>query len=536
LDIVLPEPKAFMEPLPVETEPVIEVSGVPAIPSVQSEIAKALPIAAAPIARIGAPPSARNVSILRKSALFGGMAIGLAAAVWLGIHVLQSRPQVAAPVVDAKPEAHAPASNALELKQRNALNSANKLIAANDLNGAQQALQQAAALNGPLTSEIVKKQSEVEGSLQDANLRQLRQAEEKLWQRATSRIAEGRFAEAQKDFRQVLTLPLGGVHREDAQNYLDKIIPQRVQQNSLTNQAQQALRVSDFQSARKAASQLREVGGDRAGVLAEIERQEQAKLAQLVSQFNQLKQRGDDDAVQQLKTLQPKFQALAGDGGPQSAEAANYANAVPGAITEMQASIQKKTADAAFQRIVQRYQQAASTNDKNGLASARSEFQSVIQSGGSHADEAHKYRTEIDDKVAALSESAMHAAAPSLKNDVPNPVAANNNENELRAVIQRYAQAFEKKDADALRQVWPGMGSKYARYKQIFELASSIREQVGIESVAVSADGTSAVVKSSVSQSYTPKADKTKPQQFTREFVFNLEKTSRGTWVISDVQ
>jgi ketosteroid isomerase-like protein len=123
-----------------------------------------------------------------------------------------------------------------------------------------------------------------------------------------------------------------------------------------------------------------------------------------------------------------------------------------------------------------------------------------------------------------------------LKNDVPNPVAANNNENELRAVIQRYAQAFEKKDADALRQVWPGMGSKYARYKQIFELASSIREQVGIESVAVSADGTSAVVKSSVSQSYTPKADKSKPQQFTREFVFNLEKTSRGTWVISDVQ
>ena len=189
---------------------------------------------------------------------------------------------------------------------------------------------------------------------------------------------------------------------------------------------------------------------------------------------------------------------------------------------------------------MQRYQQAASSNDKNGLASARNEFQSVIQSGGSHADEAQKYRTDIDNKIAELSQPAMPPAAPatppSSKNGIPSSVGANNNEGELKAVIQRYADAFEKKDADALRQVWPGMGSKYSRYKQIFELASSIREEVGIESVAVSPDGTTAVVKSTVFQSYTPKADKAKPQQFSREFVFNLRKTNRSTWVNDDEQ
>jgi hypothetical protein len=258
------------------------------------------------------------------------------------------------------------------------------LVAANDLDGARQALQQAAALNGPLTSEILKKQSEIEASMKDANLRQLRQTEEKLWQRAMNRTMDGHFAEAQNDLRQVLALPAGGVHRDDAQNYLSKVIPQRVQQNSLITQARHALNVSDFQSARQAANQLKQIGGDSALVVAEIDQQEQIELARLESQFNQLKQRSDDTAVQQLRTLGPKFQALAGDGGPQSGEAANYAGAIPGAITEIQASIQKKSVDAAFQRIVQKYQQAASLSDRNGLTAVRADFQSIIQGGGPH--------------------------------------------------------------------------------------------------------------------------------------------------------
>ena len=68
-----------------------------------------------------------------------------------------------------------------------------------------------------------------------------------------NRTSEGHFTEAQNDLRQLLALPAGGVHRDDAQSYLDKVIPQRIQQNGLRAQASQALKASDFQAARQAA-------------------------------------------------------------------------------------------------------------------------------------------------------------------------------------------------------------------------------------------------------------------------------------------
>src|SRR5205085_11306151 len=102
------------------------------------------------------------------------------AALSLGSYFTDAKsPGVAAPVVNVKPEAHAGTPDPLELKQRNALDSANKLIAINDLNGAQQTLQQDAALKGPLTSAMLRHQQEIEASMKDANLRQLRQTEEK---------------------------------------------------------------------------------------------------------------------------------------------------------------------------------------------------------------------------------------------------------------------------------------------------------------------------------------------------------------------
>jgi hypothetical protein len=523
----------------VQEAPLAEVEEAPVAPRVQVEIPKSGPAVERPAAVIPAPPSLRGAPVWRKPAALAGVAALLAAAaVWSAIYFKPSKAGKTTetpPAVSTKPESHAPVPNPLEQQQQKALDSANEMVAANDLNGAKQVLQQAAALNGPLTPEILKKESEIDASMKDATVRQLRQSEEKVWQRAMKRTADGNFAEAQKDLRQVLAMPAGGVRKSDAQNYLDQVIPQRIAENSLLSQARQALKGSDFQSARQAASQLKKSGGDPSVVVAEIDQQEQTKLGQLTSQFEQIKQRDDDAAVQQLKGLQPKFQVLAGDGGPQAGEASNYANAVPGAITEIQARMQKKNTDAAFQRTVQKYQQALNAKDKNGLTSARNEFQAVIQSGGPHAEEAQRYRSDIDNTIAALSAPPVVSAPPAIvKNDAPDLAAAN--DSELRAVIKRYAQAFENRDPDALRQVWPGIGSKYSRYKQIFDLASAIREEVNIQSVTVSPDGKTAQVRSSVFQSYTPKAEKNKPQQFTHDFVFELEKSSRGTWVIRDVQ
>jgi hypothetical protein len=378
----------------------------------------------------------------------------------------------------------------------------------------------------------VKKLAGVEESMKDANLRQLRQHEEKLWQQAMNRLATGHFAEAQRDLRQVLALPTGGVRKEDAQNYIDKVIPQRIAQNDLLIQARQALKQGDFQSARQAANRLKQNGGDAGPLVAEIDQTEQGRLVQLESQFNQIKQRDDDAAVQQLKALQPKFQVLASDGGPQSAEASDYVNNIPAAIAEVQARVQKKIDDAGFQQTVQRYQQAASANDKNGLVTARTDFQSVIQSGGPHADEAKKYLSDVNSKLALLNQPAVAPIAPPVKPETPAPVTVDNDA-EVRAVIQRYVQAFDQRNADALRQIWPSMGSKYERYKQIFDLASSIQEHVDIESVNLSADGTKAVVKGQVYQDYAPKGDKIKRAR--NEVVFHLAK-SNGAWLITDVQ
>ena len=209
---------------------------------------------------------------------------------------------------------------------------------------------------------------------------------------------------------------------------------------------------------------------------------------------------------------------------------------MPGAIADIQAGVQRKAADAAFQKTVQRYQQAVANNDKNALTSIKGELLGIIQAGGPHATEAQRYRSDLDNKLAALSEPpATPAPPPAAK--VASPVKpAADSDADVRAVIQRYGQAFEQRDADALRQIWPSMGSKYGRYKQIFDLASSIQEQITIESVVIGPGGATAQVKAKVFQSYTPKEAKTKPQQFDREFVFDLQKTSRGSWALTDVQ
>jgi eukaryotic-like serine/threonine-protein kinase len=469
----------------------------------------------------------------RKLAVIGVSALALLLITWAGVLSIRTKPTRVSPSPKTSTEPAAPRVDPLELQQREALNEADKLVASNDLDGALQKLRQGAALNGPLTSEIQKKQSVIDESLKDESLRRLRQREEVLWQAAMNRLADGRYAQAQKELHDILNLPVGGTHRDEAQNYLDKIIPQRMQQSRSIAIGRQSLEQGDFLSARRAADQLKRQGGDPAPLLTEIDRAEQSRLAQLESQFNQFKQRDDEAAVQQLKVLQPKFQALASDGGPQSAEALNYANSIPSAIADVQARVQKKIADAGFQQMVQRYQQAASTNDKNGLTAARTDFESVIQSGGPHAEEAQKHLLDINNKLAALNQPVVSEPKPAVKPEIPAVVTVDNDA-AVRAVIQKYVQAFDQKDADALRQIWPNMGPLYARYKRAFEGASSIREQVDIESIDLSPDGTKAVVKGQITQDFTPKGDKTK--RVKNATVFHLAKSNSGTWVITDVQ
>jgi hypothetical protein len=534
IPVALPKTRE-QSPQPEAAPPVKEPGARIEIPALRTEVSKSpravtssLTIPSTDVAPV------REVPFWRKSAFLGMLTFGLIAAVSGVVYSIRSKaPPVTPPAVKAHTEHFAPKIDPLTVQQQDALDTANKMIAANDLDGAQEKLRQAAELNGSLTSEIQKKLADIDESLKDSHLRQLRQSEEKLWQQAMSRMAGNRLTDAQQDLRQVLALSAGGVHREEAQNYLDKVIPQRVQQNGLLNQSRQALRQGDFQAARQAASQLKPIGGDSAQAIADIDREERSRLEQLESQFNQSKQQNDEAAIQQLKTLQPKFQALGNDNGPQAGEAQTYATAVPVAIVDVQASLQKRSADAAFQQMVQKYQQAATANDKNGLMAVRTDFQSVIQSGGAHAEEARRYRSEADNKLTVLNQPPVVSPKPPAKVEAP-PAVIENNDAEVRIAIQRYAQAFNQRNADALRTVWPDIGSKYAQYKKTFDSASSIQEQVEINSIDISPDGSTATVKGQVSQFYTPKGEKTKLPLHTTA-VFHLAKKN-GAWFIADVQ
>ena len=380
-------------------------------------------------------------------------------------------------------------------------------------------------MKGPLTEELKKRISEIDASKSDPQLRQLREREEQLWQKALKSVDSGRYMEAQKGLRQILQLGPGGLHRDDAQMYLNKVIPQHLQEIDLLTQARLDLAQNEFQSARGIAGQLRQNGTDPAKLLAEIDQKERSELAQLEKQFNDLSRRDDDEAVLALNALWPKFQELAAAGGPVSGEALDYVNKIPETVIELQARMKQKSADSLFERTVQAYQQAARLSDKNGLTAARTNFQSIAQGGGPHAEEAQKYLDEVSKKLSSLSPSS-----PSPANAGSSP--ATDRENAVRATMQLYVHAFEQRDVDALRQIWPSIGAQYEGFKLWFENAKAVRMQMQIESMQFDPDGTSVVVKAQVQREQTPVDSKT--TRIREPETFQLSKLN-GSWVITDV-
>ncbi len=465
----------------------------------------------------------RRARIWRQLAIVTIVLLGTAAVLWVAVFLKQPevRPSIPAVLPQAPDQ---PKPTQIENQERSALNAAGVLVAANDLEGARAKLGEAAALKGPLASQIQNRISAIDESKKDPNLRQLRRREEQLWQKALRRFEDGRFMEARNGFREIVGFGAGGVHLEDAQNYLDKVIPERLQERELRVEAHMDLDQGEFQSARIIAAQLQKNGSDPATLLTDIDQAEQTEFAKLESQFNELKQGDNDKAVQGLNALWPKFQELAAAGGPRSGEALDYVNTIPGAMSDVQARMQQKSADAVFQRMVKAYQQAARLNDKNGLKAASTDFQSIIKGDGPHADDARNLLTEVNDRLAALS-------LPSAK---PAPTTASTiRENSVKGALQLYARAFEKRDADALVQIWPTIGAEYEGYKLWFQNVNSVRMRVDIKTVEFSADGGTATVKTQVHRQFTSTDSKTISSSEAK--VFQLSKVE-DAWIITDIQ
>jgi serine/threonine protein kinase len=523
-------------------------------------------------------------SVRRKAARIGALALCAVGLIWgviriaalLRPHETASTPAVAK--LPAKPE-----PNPLEIQQRNALNAADKLVAANDLEGALKVLAPAADLNGPLTADVKKKQTGIQESMQNQNLRELRRREEQLWQQANDDVAGGRFTDAQKKLHQILALGDGALRKNDAQQYLAHTIPARQDEEKQFSQARQAaqkgdmnslqsasdilkhlvslegprkpeaekmlqdvrarlssgyalgarqdLQRGDFHSARQKASQIQQSGGVAGTLPAEIDQAEQSRLTQLESQFNQLRQSDDDAAAQQLTNLQRGFQALVDSAGPRSDEAKGFVNNLPAAIRDVHERAAGKRAESAYQQLVSKYQQALSTNDKSSLEAARTGLQSIGQGGGPHAGEAQKYVDEINGKLAALNQPPPTPPTAPAKPEVSSATTDND---AVLSLVKRYSQAFEQRNADSLRQIWPNIGKRYAGLKNSFENASSIKMQVQTESVSIAGDGNTATVIAQIAQEFTPQGGK-KPQNIKFRAVFQFAKAN-GSWVILDVQ
>jgi len=400
--------------------------------------------------------------------------------------------------------------------------------ASGDLSGAAQLLQSAAALNGPLSAEIQTKQAEILAEVNDAKLGTLRQKEEQAWQSAKKDVDAGRFSSAEKYLASILALPEGGLRRGDAKKYQDQVIPQRKQEEALFARAKKDSQKSDLASLKQADDTLGQVIQ-----LAGPRKSEAEQLRQTVKgKVNSLGQQQQHE--QQIADLRAGVKRDLGQGDFSSArqkvdqikQAGGDSSSLASEIEQAEA---RRQSDTEFQQIVQRYQSA---NDKNSLEAARNSFQSVAQEGGPHAGDARHYLGEINSKLAALKpETPPPPQQPATKAEVPAPKL--DERPAISNLVQQYAQAFEQRDADALRRIWPSIGNRYDKYKQVFAMAVAYRMDVRIDSLDVAADGQRATVNASLLQEYTVRGQK--PMSHSDKAVFHLLKSS-GTWVIGDVQ
>jgi eukaryotic-like serine/threonine-protein kinase len=478
---------------------------------------------------------------LKKQAVIGALAVGLILAVWAGVHFISANkikttetgnpPVITQPSIPKTVAPNKPPADPIEMHQRSALDAADKLISSGDLKGALQVLQDAEKLNGPLTTEIKGKEANVSESMNNKALGDLRQEEAKLWQRATDEVRRSEFESAKRDLRKITNLGDGGVRKADAEKMLDNEIPRRQEEDVLFRQATQSAKGNDVETLQRAADlfgQVVALDGPRKAEAAGLQRSLQAKLASIKDE-NTRRQIAALEAAGRQNIQQGDFNG-ARQKADQIRQAGGDPTALSGDIDQAQASQTRLVQQQRrFQQAAQAYK-AVSSSDKLGLEKSRSDFQTIARENSPQAADAQRYLTEIDKKLDALN--TPPPPSPVVKKEPPDTAAAD--EAAIRDVVQRFFQAFDQRNPDELRQVWPSIPQKtYDRYKGSFENMSAIAIQIVSESVKISPDGATAIVSVQTQEAETPRSDK-KPQRFSPSWTIQLTKRN-GIWVITDV-
>ena len=528
VDALVPEVPVGVSPQAAEGTPDSPAAGEGGLrsPATPGSVVEKFP----PLPRIPVPAGKQNFFLSWKAAAvvaLGGLVFGI---VLFRHHAVPTNnPErvvhVAPPVAPAQPTV-----DPRQAQQRQAIDDADKQIAAGDLDGAMKRLQQAASLNGPLDSDIEKKRASVQAAMKDENFRKLQQQEEKLWQSAKTDVGAGHFRSAKENLEKILALPEGGTRREEARNYLVQELPRRQQEESLFAQAQEAARKDDASSlghAKAVLDQMIQLAGPRKSDAEHLRQTVEEKLATLEKQQQQ------ERVDQQIADLRASARQDLKLGNPASArKKAGQIQQSGGDATSLYSEIQKAEEgqtlqaqyEASYKQALQEYQQAS---DKKSLEETRNSFQPIAQGDGSHAVDARRYLNDINAKIAALSQPVV----PVVKQEIPSTRASD--EAAVRDVVRRYGQAFEQKDAGALRQIWPSMGKAYGKLKNTFASVEKITYDVQIQNIEIAPDSQKATVNALVSQVFTVKGNK--PQPINDKAVFELSKTN-GLWIITDVR
>ncbi len=308
----------------------------------------------------------------------------------------------------------------IEVQQRHLIALAEAAADTGDYKSAQDRLDEAARLNGPLNGAIadLRRNFSRQSQLQRAALQ-----EQALWDQAMKDMQAAEFDDAETLLREVIAMPDAGPHRPEAERYADEIIPQRRYEDLLWADLQQyarSLSADHVENELKTIDKILILGSARQqqanrvrqaliAQLAEASAMKNRKplpavpdwsrsrIASLQDQFDLAVQQGNAEALSQLEKLRPQFKALTGGEGILDLDARDYmSDLIPKAEKQIQANLAKADSDAAadreYEAAVKHFDQAVASQDRDLLRSqALVEFRQIVSFGGARASEAAQY-------------------------------------------------------------------------------------------------------------------------------------------------
>ncbi len=311
----------------------------------------------------------------------------------------------------------------IEDQQRFLINLARQAADLQDYKGAQQQLDEAAKLNGPLNDAIADLRRQFSAQAHGAELDSVAEEEQTLFDKAITYLKAGDLDDAEESLREILTLPEGAHRLSEAARYVDQVIPERRQEEQLWAAAQlvsTSRDAGDLLTEIKAFDEVLAIGGRHEqgarqkhdALIAQIIRSDaernrmttplvsnadQWQVTQLKNEFDDLVQKGDAAARGQLEQLQSKFKSVADAQGPLAIDARDYLNNV---IPKAQKHIEDRLAvvesisspNTAYMNAVKEYNRAVAARNASMLRDqVVPMFRQTAQSGGVRAKEAQRY-------------------------------------------------------------------------------------------------------------------------------------------------